>query len=102
MTAIPAEPPKSTPKQNGNAKPSSPDSIRVAKLVFVRQGGHDLPGGYGLSVIKAGGQANKGTYELTFEPRIRHHRITYTSPQKVVEVAMVPAEWAWYVPATEE
>ncbi len=81
-------------------KPPSAEAIPVKRLMFLRENGHDfrLGGGNSLNHITAGGQANRGTWLIFFEPRFRHHRATWTPPTGPATTIMIPESWCWFEP----
>jgi len=82
-------------------KQADDGAIAVARIRFLREGGIDLPGGkYGANAIAAVSQENRGTYTLTYLPRLRHHRIVFQDPRGgAPSTIMIHETWCSWEPA---
>lgn len=72
--------------------------IPVADLFFHRVGGVDLPGKKGASHLRGSHRYEDGSYEITYAPRTRHHRVIYTpsNKEKPTQTIYVHESWcAW-------
>ena len=90
-----------TPSDKKPRQAADEGAIAVSRLRFLREGGVDLPGGnYGKNAIAATSQENRGTFELHYLPRLRHHRIVFRDPRGGAPITMmIPEQWCSWEPA---
>lgn len=90
-----------TPSDKPKKQAADEGAIAVSRIRFLREGGIDLPGGkYGATAVAATTQENRGTFELHFIPRLRHHRIVFRDPRGgAATTMMVPEQWCSWEPA---
>lgn len=78
------------------------EGIPLKELRFKAPGagtGVDLPGKTGANAVRAG-DGSEGSYELTYFPRSRHHRVVFTprGEPRTVRTVFVHETWCSWEP----